>query len=234
MLTATVKGLLARKRRLLLTALAVTLAVSFMTGTKVLTDTIGKTFDDLFADVYRNTDVVVRAEAEFEGPMNTGDQRGRVDASLVDTVAAVDGVALAEGQVDGYARLVGKDGEAVGNPQNGAPTIGANWSPLPELNPFRIQSGGPPEAANDVVIDAKSAKDGDLPRSAGSPSSSPSRAPHSGWSSASSSAGRSSGRWPTRAWTRWPSRVSGSPSSWWLRPWQQSWWPSGPAGAPRS
>lgn len=162
MLIATVKGLLARKRRLVLTALAVTLAVSFMTGTQVFTDTIGKTFDDLFADVYKDTDAVVRAESQFEGPMNTGDQRGRVDASLVDTVAAVDGVKLAEGQVMSYARLVGKDGEAIGNPEQTAPTIGANWSPSRELNPFRIQSGRAPEAADEVVIDAKSAKDGDL------------------------------------------------------------------------
>ena len=48
MIRTTIKGLLARKRRLLTTALAVTLGVAFMSGTLVLTDTIGKTFDDLF------------------------------------------------------------------------------------------------------------------------------------------------------------------------------------------
>ena len=162
MLSATIKGLLARKRRLFTTALAVTLGVAFMAGTLVLTDTIGKTFDDLFADVYENTDAVVRAELAFEGPMGTGDQRGRVDASLVDTVAAVDGVADAEGSIFGYARLVGKDGDAIGNPQNGAPTVGVNWSTSPDFNPFRIQSGNAPEGADEVVIDAKSARDGDL------------------------------------------------------------------------
>ncbi len=51
MLRMTLKGLLAHKRRLLTTALAVTLGVAFMAGTLVLTDTIGKTFDDLFGDV---------------------------------------------------------------------------------------------------------------------------------------------------------------------------------------
>jgi putative ABC transport system permease protein len=162
MLTATIKGLLARKRRLFTTALAVTLGVAFMTGTLVLTDTIGKTFDDLFADVNKNTDAVVRAEAAFDGPMGTGTQRGRIDASLVDTVDAVDGVALAQGQIFGYARLLGADGKAIGNPEMGAPTVGVSWPDSQELNPFRLESGRAPEATDEVVIDAKSAKDGDL------------------------------------------------------------------------
>src|SRR3954467_7549196 len=110
MLKTTIAGLRARKLRVLTTSLAVLLGVAFMAGTLVLTDTIGKTFDDLFADVYKNTDAVVRAEAAFDGPMNTGTQRGRVDPSLVDTLARVDGVAVAEGEIFGYARLVGKDG----------------------------------------------------------------------------------------------------------------------------
>ena len=162
MLKTTFKSLLARKRRLALVALAVTLSVAFMAGTLILTDTIGKTFDDLFADVYKDTDAVVRGEAAFEGPMGSGEQRPRVDESLIDVVARVDGVAKAEGTLFAYARLLGKDGKPIGNPQNGAPTVGAEWSDSPELNPFRLASGRAPQAADEVVIDAKSAEDGDL------------------------------------------------------------------------
>ena len=162
MLTATVKGLLARKRRLFTTALAVALGVAFMAGTLVLTDTIGKTFDDLFADVYKNTDAVVRAEKAFEGPFNMGAQRGRVDASLVQTIARVDGVADVDGEIFGYARLLGKEGDPIGNPEMGAPTVGVDWSENVKLNPFRIVSGQPPRADDEVVIDAKSARDGKL------------------------------------------------------------------------
>jgi hypothetical protein len=80
----TLKGLLARKRRLFTTALAVTLGVAFMSGTLVFTDTIGKTFDDLFGNAFKNTDAVVRQVAAFDGPQGeTAAQRGRVDASLV-------------------------------------------------------------------------------------------------------------------------------------------------------
>src|SRR5438874_12878896 len=61
MFRATVKSLLARKLRLLLTALAIVLGVGFTAGTFVLTDTALKSFDDLFGQVYANTDVVVHA-----------------------------------------------------------------------------------------------------------------------------------------------------------------------------
>ncbi|HEX2047838.1 MAG TPA: FtsX-like permease family protein [Acidimicrobiales bacterium] len=162
MFRTTLKGLLAHKRRMFTTALAVTLGVAFMAGTLVLTDTIGKTFDDLFGDVYKNTDAVVRAEAAFEGPMSSGAQRGRVDESLVASLRRVSGVAVVEGQVQGYARLVGKDGKAIGNPQMGAPTFGGNWSEAKELNPFTLVAGQPPGADNEVVIDKKSAEDGKL------------------------------------------------------------------------
>ena len=38
------------------------LGVAFMSGTFVLTDTMGKVFDDLFADVNRGTDAFVRGQ----------------------------------------------------------------------------------------------------------------------------------------------------------------------------
>ncbi|HEX2119259.1 MAG TPA: FtsX-like permease family protein, partial [Acidimicrobiales bacterium] len=162
MFRTTIKGLLAHKRRMFTTALAVTLGVAFMAGTLVLTHTIGNTFDDLFGDVYENTDAVVRAEAAFDGPMNTGAQRGRVDEALVASLRRVSGAAVVEGQVQGYARLVGKDGKAIGNPQMGAPTYGGNWSEARELNPFTLVAGQPPRADDEVVIDKKSADDGKL------------------------------------------------------------------------
>jgi putative ABC transport system permease protein len=162
MLHAAFKNLLAHKLRLLTTALAVTLGVALMSGTLVLTDTMTRTFNNLFADVYKGTDAMVRAKAAFEGPQGAGMQRGRVDASLLPTITAVDGVAAAEGSIFGYARLTAKDGKALGNPANGAPTIGTNWSDNRELNPFTLVAGTAPRGPGDVVIDRKSAKDGDL------------------------------------------------------------------------
>ena len=77
----TIRGLLAKKLRLFTTALAVTLGVAFMAGTLVLTDTMGKVFDDLFADVNAGTDAYVRGETVFESDF--GDVRSRIPAALI-------------------------------------------------------------------------------------------------------------------------------------------------------
>ena len=154
-----IKGILAHKLRLLTTALAVMLGVAFMAGTFVFTDTITQTFDNLFANVYKTTDAVVRAKAAFTGPQMTGDQRGRIDASLLPAVQAVPGVATAEGGTEGYARIVDKQGHAIGNPAQGAPTIGGSWTSDSRLNVWNLVAGTAPVNDNDVVIDKKSADD---------------------------------------------------------------------------
>jgi putative ABC transport system permease protein len=47
------QSLLARKRRLFTTALAVIIGVAFTAGTLMLTDSMGKTFDNLSAGAYK-------------------------------------------------------------------------------------------------------------------------------------------------------------------------------------
>jgi putative ABC transport system permease protein len=160
MLRATLKDLWSKKIRLFTTGIAVVLGVAFMSGTLVLTDTVGRTFTDLFANVYKDTDAIVRAKATVKGDF--GEQRPRLDASLVATIAAVDGVQLARGDVfrDGV-QIVGRNGKALGNPGMGAPTFGGAWND-DQLNPFELREGRAPEADGEVVIDRKSAKDGHL------------------------------------------------------------------------
>lgn len=162
MLRTSVKNLLARRRRLMATALAILIGVSFVAGTLVLTDTIGRTFNGLFATVYKGTSAAVRTEAAFNGIQNSGAQRAPVDASLVASLAHVKGVAADAGEVFGYARLVGENGKALGNPANGAPALGGAWQTVPQLNPWTLVAGRPPAADNEVVIDKKSATDGHL------------------------------------------------------------------------
>jgi putative ABC transport system permease protein len=162
MFRTAIKNILAHRLRLFATALAVTLGVSFMAGTLVLTDTVTSTFNGLFADVYHGTDAVVRAKAAFNGANNTGEQRARVSASLLTTLRGVDGVAVADGTIFGYARIVAKDGTALGHPENGAPTLGTAWTDVKQLNSFTLVAGRAPRADNEVVIDKQSARDGKL------------------------------------------------------------------------
>ena len=166
MFRTTIKSLLARKLRLLTTGLAVLIGVAFMAGTFVLTDTIGSTMDSLFADANAGIDGYVRGEAAFEttamdggGDGRGGDQRPRLDASLVDQVADVGGVAAAEGSIEAYAQIVDRDGELVGGADTGTPTYGGNWLTVDELNPFDLAQGRAPEAGSEVVIDKGTADD---------------------------------------------------------------------------
>ena len=159
MLRTALRNLSARKLRLLTTGLAVMLGVAFIAGTLVLKDTLQKTFDELFADVYEETDAVVRAKAAFEDPNGFGDQRGRIDESLLDVVARVDGVNAVQGDLFGFAQIVDKEGEPIGDPQHGAPVFGGNWPEVDQLNAWTLVSGRGPEADDEVVIDKKSADD---------------------------------------------------------------------------
>ena len=61
------KGLLGRKLRTALTALAIVLGVAMVSGTYVLTDTINKAFDSIFTRRYKNTDAVITGKSAFDG-----------------------------------------------------------------------------------------------------------------------------------------------------------------------
>jgi len=158
MFRVTLKNLAARKLRLLTTSLAVLLGVSFMAGTLVLTDTIGKTFDTLLADANNGTDAYVRGETALDGEF--GEQRVRLDAATVETIRHIDGVAAAEGHIEAYAQLVDDDGNLIGNPDQGAPVMGGEWMTNDELNMFDLAEGRAPERDLEVVIDKGSAKAG--------------------------------------------------------------------------
>ena len=156
----TLTSLRAKKLRLITTALAVMLGVAFMAGTLVLTDTLGRTFDGLLANANQGTDAYVRSSnAVTDGLISV---RPRISASLAQTISHVPGVAGAASYVEGYAQIVGKDGKVLGNPSQGAPTVGASWTTVPELNPYRVVEGTAPSAPTDVVIDKHTADDGDL------------------------------------------------------------------------
>ncbi len=53
------KGMLGRKLRTLLTALAIVIGVSMVSGTFVLTDTIDRAFHSIFVSSYAQTDAVI-------------------------------------------------------------------------------------------------------------------------------------------------------------------------------
>ena len=157
MLKLSLRDLRAHVGRYLLTFLAVTIGVGFVAGVITLTDTISRTLDDLYAGLNRGTDVAVRGAGQFKlGPEFGGAvQRPRISAFLAEDVAEVDGVAAAEGYLQGFTRPIGPDGVPYGNPTFGFPTIGTNWGVVDELNPFDIVEGRPPEGPDEIAFDKR-------------------------------------------------------------------------------
>src|SRR3954468_7338856 len=146
-----IKGLLAHKLRLALTALSVVLGVGFVAGTFVLTDTLAHAFDSLFSEVNGKTDGQIRSTQKLSPEDPAESDRGPVPASLLDTVRKVPGVAEAGGSVQGRAAIIGKDGKILSGQ---APNFGASAGNLGTLSPFSVKQGRAPKGPDEVVIDA--------------------------------------------------------------------------------
>jgi putative ABC transport system permease protein len=151
----TIKGLLAHKLRLALTALAIVLGVTFISGTFVLTDTLHDTFTTLFGHVYQNVDFEIRGTAALTN--NGGNAiRNPIPQSIVTSVRELPGVAYAEGTVTGYAQFIAPDGKAITT--GGAPTLGLSYDPNTQLSSLHLSQGTAPTGPDDVAMDAGTAQ----------------------------------------------------------------------------
>ena len=150
----TLKGLLAHKLRLALTALAIVLGVTFIAGTFVLTDTLHQTFNTLFGNIYQNIDFQVRGVAQFGSGGNA--TRNAVPESLVSRVRSVTGVEAAGGSVTGYAQYISHDGKAITT--GGAPTLGVSFDPNQQISVLHLTQGTGPTTSRDVVMDLGTAQ----------------------------------------------------------------------------
>lgn len=156
MLRATLRSLLARKLRLMLSGLAVVLGVSFVSGTLVLTDSLSRVFDQLFATVNANTAVTVRAESGLGSGSGTTQDREPVPAELLGRVRGVEGVADAAGAVSGYAEVVGPDGKAIST--GGAPAFGVSFQPDSPQESLVLRGGEAPDNDDEIVLDVSTAE----------------------------------------------------------------------------
>jgi putative ABC transport system permease protein len=149
------KGLLGRKLRTSLTAIAIVLGVAMISGTFVLTDSIDKAFDSIFSDVRQGSNVVISGKSAFDLTDQAGSTAPTLDESLLDKVRTVPGVAEAEGSVDGEAQLIGRDGKVI--VYGGAPNLGFSVAnPDSPFNPLTLVEGSWP-TTGEVVIDKSTA-----------------------------------------------------------------------------
>jgi putative ABC transport system permease protein len=159
MLELTLRNMRVNKRRMVGAVVAVCLGVAFLTGTLVLSDTLRTNFSTLFSQANASTDVVIRGATKF-GTDTRQQTRIGVPTERLNTVRAQPGVADAQPYLEGYGRLLGRNGKAVGG--NGPPTRAANWITDNALNPYRVVAGRAPSAPGEVVINRGAAKTGHL------------------------------------------------------------------------
>ena len=150
------KGLLGRKLRTALTAIAIVLGVTMVSGTYVLTDSIDKAFDSIFTEVREGSNVVVSGKAAFDLSDGSGATAPSFDESVLDEVREVPGVQAAEGSVDSEtAQFIGEDGKAI--VYGGAPNLGFSIADGDsQFNPLNLVDGDWP-GPDEVVVDASTA-----------------------------------------------------------------------------
>lgn len=163
MLRVTLRSLWEHKRRLVSTVVAVVLGVAFMTGTFVFADTIDQVFEDLFADVNDQIDVRVQGVEVFDAGPAGPPVRELLDASSVDAIRAVEGVAAAEPFIQTVGsgsqnRVLGPDGDPLGA-SAGPPTLLQSWVRDEGLNPYEVAEGRAPRRDDEVALNVAAAED---------------------------------------------------------------------------
>ncbi len=149
------RGLASRKLRSALTAIAILLGVTMISGTLVLTDQIDRAFVQIFQAGNAKIDVVVKQKPPFENVQSSV----YLNASIVDQVRKVDGVKTAEPFIQSEGYLIA-NGESM-NSTGGAPSF--VFSNLPQnLNPYTPIEGRLPAASGEVAVAEEIAKKGDV------------------------------------------------------------------------
>lgn len=153
------KGLLFRRSRTILTAIAIVLGVAMVSGTYVLTDTITRAFDGIFSASYERTSAVISGKSVVSE--STGNVT--IPDSLAARVRRLPGVEAAAGAIfdlessSDKAQIIGRDGKTISS--GGSPTFGFGFDPKQtRFNPMQLTAGKWAAADGEVVIDQGTAE----------------------------------------------------------------------------
>jgi len=153
MLRLALKNVRHNPRRLILTAIAVALGVALVSATHIFTNALSSGFNALFNDIYDSVDVVV--EADPDNPVEPPAGSSQFHDADVDTVRAVDGVAVADGTLS-YQMGVLLDADGKAPTQGGPPSIVINYTGNSELDGITLIDGSAPAKAGETLIDVDS------------------------------------------------------------------------------
>ncbi|WP_193614616.1 ABC transporter permease [Nocardioides lijunqiniae] len=154
---ASLKSLLGRKVRLLMSTFAIVLGVAFVAGSLIFSDTLSRSFTALFASTVG--DVVVRPVG---GQTAAGSLSSlTVPASLVDELEGAEGVERVDGNVSAFGvYVVGSDDKVIGG--LGPPALGGNYTTAPAAGGegLELVDGEAPEGRDEIVLDESTAEKG--------------------------------------------------------------------------
>lgn len=147
------RNLAAHKVRLALTVLSVVLGTAFITGSFVFTDTLQRTFDDIFGDVAQGVDVRVSSEE------NGG---SGVPIEDLETVSTLPGVERTSPTIGGGVIVLDSEGAAIQT--GGAPAEGYAYIPPDRIvgEPQKFVDGGPPVEDGQIALNTSAAERGSL------------------------------------------------------------------------
>ena len=153
------RGMVERKVRVILTAVAVALGVALMAGTYILTDTINRSFAEIFQTANQGNAVVVTPQETLGRGFRDRSQSTPIDEAMVRTVAAVDGVSKASGVTFVSGSFLSTSGEKLTT--GGAPAFISSVQPKP-FNAYSPVKGGFPTRADQVAVDESTANRANL------------------------------------------------------------------------
>src|SRR3954451_5489945 len=146
------RGLLSRKLRLALTALAVALGVTLIAGTYVFTDTINASFDRIFVASNKGTDAAITPRQDVT---NDGGTTPTLPASILEQVKGQPAVASAEGAIFDEVAVFDAKGKSLGG--SGSPSFVSSEAVDPRFRATEAKQGRLPSAPGEAAIDAHTA-----------------------------------------------------------------------------
>jgi putative ABC transport system permease protein len=160
MTSVALKGLLGRKVRTILTAIAIVLGVAMVSGSFVLTDSIERAFSSIFSNAYEDSDAVVSGRKLLDWSQSG---RAVVAEEVLADVRTLPEVANASGTI---LDLSGDTNQAKILDRNGKPITGDNPtfglgvdSQDEEFSPFELVEGAWGARPGEVVIDKATASE---------------------------------------------------------------------------
>lgn len=147
----TLRGVLARKFRILLTILGVVSGVAFVSGAFILTDSVKSAIGQIFEELRGDIDLEIRSTIAFGDEARA--ERDPVPVSLIDDIEKIPGVTEVEANFFAVATIIDADGDPL---RTSGPAFGISWTGPDGLDGRILLEGRTPQGSNEVAIDKRS------------------------------------------------------------------------------